>query len=380
VDPKLTARLARVACIATLIATAFVTTGTAPSHAAKTRLLVAFSPENMPAGMEKHLDAMAGVRATTVFAGTDWMTHSEKPSGKVIHDPPSNYGFPMEMMVIQKAEYIKLVAPQSAGKLRKLRAGTNRILLSGPASRMRAGGIGMRLTMTGAVSRVVEVVGNEVTQGYEALKAPPIPKRWPNFVRFVIIRASTEVSKTELRHRIMQNLGSGAHLAIRSSYEVPFLRYGASKVRPMVAIKKAFGEFPGRPAGSGRIDQLPEWRANHIISDSVPILGRITCHRKLFPQTRGALAEIRNKGLAGYIHPDEYAGCYNSRFVAAIPLTRISRHSWGVALDINARSNCLGCPPTMNRRVVRIFEKWGFVWGGRFALPDGMHMEWIHFR
>ena len=329
--------------------------------------------------MEAHLDAMAGVRATTVWAGTDWMTHSERASGKVIQDPPSNYGYPIEVLVVQKTEYINLVAPGSAGKLGKLKSGTNKLILSEPATRLRAGGIGMRLTMTGAVSRVVEVVGNKVTQGYEAIKAPPVPNRWPNAVRFVIIRASTEVSKQELRNRIMQKLGSGAHLAIRSQYQVPYLRYGASSVRPMSAIERAFGEFPGRPAADGRIDQLPYWRANNIKSDGVPILGTVTCHRKLFYQLRRALSEIRNKGLAHHIRVGEYAGCYNSRFVAAIPRTRISRHSWGAALDINARSNCLGCKPTMNRQVVRIFEKWGFVWGGRFALPDGMHFEWIRF-
>jgi D-alanyl-D-alanine carboxypeptidase len=235
------------------------------------------------------------------------------------------------------------------------------------------------LTMTGERSRVVGTVPVQITQGYEALRAAPAPRRWPNSVRILIIRANDSVTKEQLRKRILQKLPSGAHLAIRSEFEVPHLRYGASSVRPMSRIKQAFGEFPGRPLSDGRIDQLPRWRANHIKTDSVPILGNVTCHRKLFHQFRGAMAEIRDKGLSYAIKVNEYAGCYNSRFVATIPKSRISRHSWGIAADINARSNCLGCKPTMNAQVVKIFEKWGFVWGGRFALPDGMHMEWIHW-
>jgi hypothetical protein len=29
----------------------------------------------------------------------------------------------------------------------------------------------------------------------------------------------------------------------------------------------------------------------------------------------------------------------------------------------------------MDPRVVAIFEKWGFRWGGRWTKPDGMHFE-----
>jgi hypothetical protein len=31
----------------------------------------------------------------------------------------------------------------------------------------------------------------------------------------------------------------------------------------------------------------------------------------------------------------------------------------------------------MDCRVVVIFRKHGFAWGGNFATPDGMHFEWV---
>ena len=31
----------------------------------------------------------------------------------------------------------------------------------------------------------------------------------------------------------------------------------------------------------------------------------------------------------------------------------------------------------MDCRIVRIFRKHNFAWGGNFMLPDGMHFEWV---
>ena len=31
----------------------------------------------------------------------------------------------------------------------------------------------------------------------------------------------------------------------------------------------------------------------------------------------------------------------------------------------------------MDCRVVRIFRKHNFAWGGNFLMPDGMHFEWV---
>ena len=126
--------------------------------------------------------------------------------------------------------------------------------------------------------------------------------------------------------------------AVVSDKATRLLRY-APAIKPQVSFKSHFGEFPAQPSGGGPFHINAAWVSSHIRTDSVPILGNVTCHRKLFRQLRGALQELGNKGLAYLIRPDEYAGCYNSRFTAVPPGTRLSRHSWGISLDINTANN-----------------------------------------
>jgi hypothetical protein len=48
-------------------------------------------------------------------------------------------------------------------------------------------------------------------------------------------------------------------------------------------------------------------------------------------------------------------------------------------LDINVAQNPYGAEPRMDRRVVEVFERWGFTWGGRWLVPDAMHFEFMRF-
>ena len=71
-----------------------------------------------------------------------------------------------------------------------------------------------------------------------------------------------------------------------------------------------------------------------------------------------------------------FSGCYSPRRVNRIPTAGISHHTWGIALDINVPQNPFGAPPDQDPRMVAVFERWGFIWGGSFVQPDGMHFEY----
>ncbi len=135
----------------------------------------------------------------------------------------------------------------------------------------------------------------------------------------------------------------------------------------------AVGVFNYTPIGGGRIAPDPAWVREHIVTEPVPILGSVTCNKYLMPQLRAALQEVVTHGLTAEIHPDEYAGCYYPRFIAGS--TKLSNHSYGLALDFNVPGNLRGTVGEMNREVVAIFKKWGFAWGGDWNYTDPMHFE-----
>ncbi|MDQ4125123.1 MAG: M15 family metallopeptidase, partial [Actinomycetota bacterium] len=123
----------------------------------------------------------------------------------------------------------------------------------------------------------------------------------------------------------------------------------------------------------GFIRPDPAWVSANIAYADVPILGSVTCHRLLIPQLHAALTEIEQAGLADEIY--QYGGCYVPRFIDRDPSKPLSMHAFGLAIDVNTPTNQLGTAGDMDPRVVEIFERWGFVWGGRWSRPDPMHFE-----
>ena len=83
-----------------------------------------------------------------------------------------------------------------------------------------------------------------------------------------------------------------------------------------------------------------------------------------------------------YLYP--IGGTYNCRPIAGTDQT--SMHSWGAAIDINTRfsdywrwNRAGGDGSTYRNRIppeiVAIFERHGFIWGGRWSHFDTMHFE-----
>lgn len=155
---------------------------------------------------------------------------------------------------------------------------------------------------------------------------------------------------------------------------------GAPKAVPKSFVSgkkaaKAFGTFSYRYSANGTITPDSAWVRANIRTERVPIIGKVTCHRLMLPQLRGALSEVVESGLADKIHAGEYAGCYVPRFIENNPNRSISLHTWGIAADLNVPGNQRGTKGKMDRRVVAIFKKWGFAWGGDWRYTDPMHFE-----
>ncbi len=146
--------------------------------------------------------------------------------------------------------------------------------------------------------------------------------------------------------------------------------------------KVALGEPWYRIESDGSLTMHPDWIASNLTAGRVlldpTIRIRAQCHVRIVSDLSAALAEVAASGLAWAIdvgNANTYGGCYAPRYSRTSGF--LSRHTYGMALDTNTSSNCLGCTPRMDCRVVRIFRKHGFAWGGNFRQPDGMHFEWV---
>jgi hypothetical protein len=135
----------------------------------------------------------------------------------------------------------------------------------------------------------------------------------------------------------------------------------------------AVGTYSYSLLGGGRIAPQQSWVSAHISTETMPIIGPMTCNTQMFPQLRAALQEIVGDGLSSAIHPEQYGGCFVPRFIAGT--TTLSNHAFGLAFDINVPENERGTPGRIDPQVIAIFEKWGFTWGGTWSFTDPMHFE-----
>lgn len=143
----------------------------------------------------------------------------------------------------------------------------------------------------------------------------------------------------------------------------------------LAAIKAMFGD----PSSVNMDDPKTElaWRRKIQAAadypaplDGDPKRTKIWCHRLLAVEVEGVLRDIHAAGLWPLL---KTIGCYNFR--TARGLRKLSTHCWGIALDINGATNPLGAVGDMDKRVVEIFEKRGWTWGGWWSRPDFMHFQ-----
>ena len=146
--------------------------------------------------------------------------------------------------------------------------------------------------------------------------------------------------------------------------------------------KQALGEPWYVPVSDTTIAMHPTWVANNLTAGRVLMSGaipvRAQCHVRIVADLQAAFAEVAAAGLGGAIevgNTNTYGGCYNPRYSRLSGF--LSRHAYAQAIDMNTVSNCQGCVPRMDCRVVQIFRRHGFAWGGNFRRPDGMHFEWV---
>ena len=88
-----------------------------------------------------------------------------------------------------------------------------------------------------------------------------------------------------------------------------------------------------RPRTSRRIEIDPDWVEANIVTETLPLIGPMRCHRDYVAKLRVVMEWLEANGHDRVITRSSNRGCFNQRFIAG--RRDLSRHAWGVAVDIN---------------------------------------------
>jgi D-alanyl-D-alanine carboxypeptidase-like protein len=325
-------------------------------------------------GFRAAAESLPAFDELAVVAGdTLWLRRTRDADGRTVDAPPTPFAFPIDAFAVDPDDYAPFVAGSARGRLlAALRDGD--AVLGERSARLRDVGPGGRLVFrTGSVE--VGAVVPDAAVGWSEVLVPRRVGRRLGIAheRFLLGRTDRDLSERAVGRILRPLVGPDEPIRVDAPGTTPYVRV-ASGVRPPILIKEMFGEFAASPRSDpAYLTIQPSWVERNIVTRTVPLLGSVTCHRKLIPMVRGALNEIFDLGLASEIQV--YSGCWAARTVARSPTAPPSYHAYGAAIDINAPTNPYGAEPTMDREVVRVFEGWGFNWGGDFLIPDGHHFE-----
>lgn len=336
---------------------------------------LAWTHGGLPRGFRRALAELPGIRrAVVVRSDVAWLTGSRSDSGEIVDRPPAGLAYPLEVASVKPAEYAPFVPPADRATLTLLAEGGG--ILGASSARLRGLGPGAVLEFGSTRVPVVAVWPDELVGANELLVARALGRSLGvRHDRYALVQPRGEPSVRALAALLRRALPADLPVQVRAPGETPYFRQGDA-VLPPVALKELFGEFAARPDPNRRGYLLidPAWEATHIATERVPLLGKVTCNVAVLPQLRGAMRELVRLGLAYTVR--SFSGCYARRFANRDPTQAISHHTWGVAVDINVPENPFGAPPHQDPRLVAVMERWGFIWGGTFILPDGMHFEY----
>jgi len=349
---------------------------TAPASPDAVPAWLAWMPGGFPASFRTRIGSADGITRDVVVAGdTLWMTESRDADGSVVDRPPAPYGIPIDAFAVDPNEYRPfLPAEERDAVVRALRDGE--AVLGESSARLRRIGVGGTMSFGGVTVRVGAVAPDVAVGWSELLVDRDVGRRLGiEHERYLLAFADDAMTLGRFADDVRRLIPADSPLRTVAPGATRYVRV-ASGVNPPIVMKEVFGEFDAYPRSDDPeyLNMDPAWYDRHITTRTVPIFREpVTCNRALFPMLIGALKDVRAAGLAGEIHT--YSGCYAPRTVARSPIAPPSNHAYGAAIDINAPENPFGGTPTMDPRIVRIFERWGFLWGGRFLIRDGMHFE-----
>ncbi len=334
---------------------------------------IMWGPGGLPSSVVDRAAAVPGVAAAThLRSDTLGLVGARTAEGTVVLDLADRWRIPVDVVAVDPEDAATVIDDATArAAVAALEPG--QALLTEDAAQRRGVGTGGAVRLLGggefAVASIVPVGTLDATEVIVHVDdADGLGMRDGGAV--VVRLAGSEVPHDELT--ALAPTGSPVRLdgGVAGARSTPV-------VLGLDEVKDRFGEFAFRDDDPDReIWPDPDWVDEHIVIEEVPILGRVRCHEAIMDDLRAGLQAIVDAGLAGEIDPSEYGGCYHPRRIGS-RTERLSRHSWGIAVDLNVDFSVAGMGTPMDRRAIDLLARHGFRWGGDFLTPDNHHFEWV---
>jgi peptidoglycan LD-endopeptidase CwlK len=235
----------------------------------------------------------------------------------------------------------------------------------------------------------IELFANEEI-GNEALLK--LPKAYPDFIKNISNNKVIWIDNYEMdyddniQNKTFDQMLSNPSLKDQMSIKyiktnenptyTPRLNEDAGRIRYQPFFKKMYGSTQDEVKKNlTKIIWLPK------SSNKVIWVTKINDVDKKFQKISDEL-DLLHKELRSFI--DNPSGTFNWRQVSAT--NRLSTHSFGIAIDINVNKsnywkwdnldNSIKYKNKIPLEIVKIFEKYGFIWGGKWYHYDTMHFEY----
>lgn len=309
-------------------------------------------------------------RSTVVAGGSLGLVASTDADGNNVDQASGGRAIPLDTLAYDPATYRPFVSPATADVLDAL--GPDEAALGTTSAEVRRLGVGGRLTLdSGRTLTVLAVLPDEEVAGAEVVIAPGMAAdEGIGGAKFLLAKPSGSLD--EGVGAVRSATSGGSTLRVRTSADASWLRH-ADAVAPQALIKRDFGEF-AVAQGSGReVSITPGFADADIVTETVPLLGEVRCHRMIIEPLREALGDLEERGLADVIDRSGYSGCFYPRRIS--PKSDLSRHSWGIALDLNIAGDARGRDVDFAPELVEAMAKVGFRSGADWLVPDPAHFE-----
>lgn len=311
-----------------------------------------------------------GVTAAFAYpAGTIHLVASHRADGTVVAETTPGWFIPLDAAIVSPKDLVTYLGVD-------LGLGPEHVVLGEGSAALRGLAIGDTMTFeSGATLTVGAVVPDMIFGEPEIIALSLAPFDEERFeARAAMVRFTGDEST--LRDELETIFGEEQPFGLLHRHE--HADSGPRIVRSWVFMKQTFGEFEYRPANGVAVEIEPAWLDEHIVEVDIPLLGRTKCHVRFAETLTGVMNQLIAEGNEDIITKRTFFGCWNPRYIRGT--TRLSRHSFGIAADINFSSrtgDITGSP--VHSALLDAMDALGVHSGHVWVTPDPGHFEYYGF-